>query len=235
MSDEANRILLGLGLTMVSVLIGVMLFSVIQYSSNIGFYNMFQVPQPEQYGSSVAFSSIMLFASSFILSIALLALLTQGAMIKAAKKLVAGYVALATALFFSLGVGGVMMGLLISLVSLVVLYQFALKDVIHRAPVTGLEEDVGSEGTVVDEVDEGDSGRVKVGDVIWWATSSDGSIIDKGEKVRIERASGDKMILTVKKIPSRRTGASGQRKCPYCGASNPRDGTYCSNCGSSLK
>jgi membrane protein implicated in regulation of membrane protease activity len=220
---------------MVSVLIGVMLFSVIQYSSNIGFYNMFQVPQPEQYGSSVAFSSIMLFASSFILSIALLALLTQGAMIKAAKKLVAGYVALATALFFSLGVGGVMMGLLISLVSLVVLYQFALKDVIHRAPVTGLEEDVGSEGTVVDEVDEGDSGRVKVGDVIWWATSSDGSIIDKGEKVRIERASGDKMILTVKKIPSRRTGASAQRKCPYCGASSPRDSTYCSNCGSSLK
>nr|MDO8135932.1 NfeD family protein [Candidatus Njordarchaeum guaymaensis] len=233
MSDETSRILLGFGLIIVSVLIGVMLFSVIQYGSNIGFYNVFQAPSLEQYGSTTAFASIMLFASCFVLSIALLALLTQGAMIKAAKKLVAGYFALAVALFFAMGVGGVMIGLLISLISLMLLYQFALKNVIHRIPASGIEENVGSEGTVVDEIDE-DNGRVKVGDVIWWATSSDGSVIEKGEKVRVERVSGDNLIMVVKKVSSRRPGTAGQRKCPYCGGRGPKDATYCPNCGSSF-
>nr|MDO8097558.1 NfeD family protein [Candidatus Njordarchaeota archaeon] len=234
MSDETGGILLGFGLIIVGVLIGAMLFSAFQYGSTIGFYNLFQAPQLEQYGSATAFTSIMLFASCFILSIALLALLTHGAMIKAAKKLVAGYFALAVALFFAMGVGGVMIGLLISLITLMLLYQFALKNIIHRIPATGIEENVGSEGTVVDEVDDEDKGRVKVGDVIWWATSSDGSVIEKGARVQVQRVIGDKMTFVVKKLPPRRVAALGQRKCPYCGGSSPRDAIYCPNCGASL-
>jgi membrane protein implicated in regulation of membrane protease activity len=155
-------------------------------------------------------------------------------MIKAAKKFVAGYFALAVVLFVALGVGGVMIGMLVSLLSLMLLYQFALKNVLHRIPAAGIEENVGSEGTVIDEVDEDTDGRVKVGDVIWWAKSSDGSAIAKGDRVVVQKVEGDNLILVVKRIPSRRRGIVRERKCPHCGASIPGDAVYCTNCGASL-
>jgi membrane protein implicated in regulation of membrane protease activity len=225
---------LGFAMVVVMVLLSIMLFSVVEYALNVGFYNLFQAFQLGPYVGASAFASIMLFLSCFILSIALLTLLTHGAMIKAAKKFVAGYFALAFVLFLAMGVGGVMIGMLVSLLSLMLLYQFALKNVIHRIPAAGIEENVGSEGTVIDEVDDSGDGRVKVGDVIWWAKSSDGSVIRKGEKVLVQRAKGDNLILVVKKVTSGRTGKVTERKCPHCGASVQGDAVYCTNCGASL-
>lgn len=127
-----------------------------------------------------------------------------------------------------------MIALIIALVSLLLLWQFALRNVMFRTPVSGSEEIIGSEGTVVDPVtDEEDSGRVRVGDTIWWAVSADGSIIEKGEKVRVENASSKDLVLKVRKISPSRARASGRRRCPYCGTSVPADATFCPNCGCS--
>jgi membrane protein implicated in regulation of membrane protease activity len=177
----------------------------------------------------------MLFLTLFVLSIAVLALLTHGAIIKAAKKFVPGYALIAIILFFVTGIGGVMVALIVALTSLLLLWQFALRNVMFRAPLSGPEEIIGSEGTVVDPVtDEEDEGRVKVGDSIWWAVSADGSIIEKGEKIRVDDASSKNLILKVRRATQSRARAPARRRCPQCGASVQADATFCTSCGSAL-
>jgi membrane protein implicated in regulation of membrane protease activity len=229
----------GLVLGLVVVFILVMLYALEQYIAAEGVQNAFQLfPFGHVSGVYVTlqdFENIMLFLTLFVLSIAFLALLTHGAIIKAAKKFVPAYVALAVFLFFATGIGGAMVALIVALVSLLLLWQFALRNVMFRAPLSGPEEIIGSEGTVVDPVtDEEDEGRVKVGDSIWWAVSADGSIIEKGEKVRVDDASGKNLILKVRRLPQSRTRGPTRRRCPHCGASVQADATFCTNCGSAL-
>jgi membrane protein implicated in regulation of membrane protease activity len=154
-------------------------------------------------------------------------------MIKAAKKFAAAYVVFGVVLFVSIGVAGVMIALILTLVSLMLLWQFALKNVVFRTPVAGPEENTGTEGTVVDTIDDDEKGRVRLGDTIWWAVSSDGAIIEKGERVRVEGTSSGKLTVKVHRIQTRRKGP--QRRCPYCGASAPSEADFCPNCGRSLK
>jgi membrane protein implicated in regulation of membrane protease activity len=238
MSKDNRLLITGFVLGAVVVFILVMLYTLVQYTSSAGFHNAFELfPSPPAiYISAEAFANIMLFATMFVLSIAVLALITHGAIIKAAKKFVPGYVVLALVLFFATGIAGVMIALTFALVSLLLLWQFALRNVMFRSPASGPEEIIGSEGTVVDPVtDEEDSGRVKVGDSIWWAVSSDGSLIEKGEKVTVENATSKDLVLKVRRISSGRARASGRRRCPNCGTSVPPDATFCPNCGSTLE
>jgi membrane protein implicated in regulation of membrane protease activity len=220
-----------------SILLFIMLFTLLQYAASVGFHNLFEalpaVPVAAFF-SSQAFTNILIFASAFTLTIGLLALLTHGAMIKAAKKFVAAYVALGVVLFVTMGVAGVMIALVLTLISLMLLWQFALKNVVFRTPVAGPEENTGSEGTVVDTIDDEENGRVRVGDTIWWAVSSDGSIIEKGEKVRVEGTSSDKLTVKVRRMQGRRK-AQPQRRCRYCGASAPAEADFCPNCGRSMR
>jgi membrane protein implicated in regulation of membrane protease activity len=218
----------------IGVLLFVMLFSMLQYVLSVGFHGITQVlPSAPSGGwiSSQALANILVFASAFVLTIGLFALLTHGAMIKAAKKFLAPYVLFGVLLFVAMGVAGVMVALVLSLISLILLWQFALKNVVFRTPVSGPEEDLGSEGTVVDTINGEENGRVKVGDTIWWAISSDGSIIEKGERIRVEGTSRDKLTVKVGRIPERKTRARPTRKCPHCGASVPAEATFCTHCG----
>jgi membrane protein implicated in regulation of membrane protease activity len=229
----------GFVLGLVVVFILVMLYALSQYISAEGVQNAFQLfPFGHISGVYITlqdFENIMLFLTLFVLSIAFLALLTHGAIIKAAKKFIPAYVAMGVFLFFATGIGGAMVALVVALVSLLLLWQFALRNVMFRAPLSGPEEIIGSEGTVVDPVtDEEDEGRVKVGDSIWWAVSTDGSIIEKGEKVRVDDASGKNLILKVRRMPQSRARAPARRRCPHCGASVQADATFCTNCGSAL-
>lgn len=238
MADKENRLLLkGFILGAVVVLVIMMLFGMLLYSSTVGFHSLMEVLPAstlEQYGSTQAFTSAMLFIIAFVLSIGLLTLLTHGAMIKAAKKFIPGYAVLAVALFAAFGVAGIMVALAATLFLLVILYQFALKNVIFRTPASGPEEDIGSEGVVVERIDEDNAGRVKVGDTIWWARSSNGSLIEKGEKVRVDRVSGKKLVISVMGIPSKKSKSLAQRRCPSCGAVYPPGAVYCPECGSPL-
>lgn len=238
MSKKNRQMLSGFVLGLVVVFILVMIYALSQYISREGFQNAFQFSLGHSSGFYITaedFENIMLFLTLFVLSIGVLALLTHGAIIKAAKKFVPGYVALAVILFFSTGIGGAMVALIIALISLLLLWQFALRNIMFRSPLSGPEEIIGSEGTVVDPVtDEEDTGRVKVGDSIWWAVSADGSIIEKGERVRVENASGKNLVLQVRRIPQGRARVPAQRRCPHCGKTVPLDATFCTNCGSAL-
>ncbi|WXG44617.1 MAG: NfeD family protein [Promethearchaeati archaeon SRVP18_Atabeyarchaeia-1] len=221
----------------ISVLLFMMLLTLIQYVASVGFHSIFEtLPNEtiEAFFSSQAFANIILFAIAFTLMIGVLALLTHGAMIKAAKKFVAAYVAFGVLLFVAMGIAGVMIALVLTLISLMLLWQFALKNVVFRTPVAGAEENTGSEGVVVDTIDDEQNGRARVGDTIWWAVSSDGSIIEKGERVRVESTSSDKLTVKVRRIQGRRSKGP-QRRCPYCGASSPAEADFCPNCGRSLK
>jgi len=236
----ANKsLLMALIMAVLGILVFVMLFTLLQYASSSGFHSILEslpsIPTGDFF-SSGTFASIMLFASAFVVTIGVLALLTHGAIIKAAKKFVAAYVAVGVILFVAMGVAGMMIALVTALITLMVLWQFALKNVMFRTPASGPEENIGSEGTVVDDVDdEGENGRVRVGDTIWWAVSSDGSIIEKGEKVRVEGSGNDKLTLRVRRAPAKGIRQSPKRRCPYCGQSIPREATFCPVCGKAIQ
>jgi membrane protein implicated in regulation of membrane protease activity len=217
------------------ILLFMMLFTLIQYATSVGFHSLFETFPTITIGGLIdtqLLASILLFASAFTLMIGLLALITHGAMIKAAKKFVAAYVAFAVVLFVSMGVAGMMIALVLTLASLMLLWQFALRNVVFRTPVAGPEENIGSEGTVVDTIDDEENGRVRLGDTIWWAVSSDGSIIEKGERVRVDSSGSNKLTVKVHRLSARRKGP--QRRCPYCGVSAPSEADFCPNCGRSL-
>jgi membrane protein implicated in regulation of membrane protease activity len=237
MSKKNRQMRIGFIMGLVVVFILVMIYALFQYVASEGLQNAFQF-LPGSSGITITladFDNIMLFLTLFVLSIAVLALLTHGAIIKAAKKFIPAYVLLVVVLFFATGIGGAMVALIVSLSSLMVLWQFALRNVMFRAPVSGPEEIIGSEGTVVDPVtDEEDSGRVKVGDSLWWAVSDDGSIIDKGEKICVEDASSKNLVLKVRRLPLGKARAPTRRRCPNCGASVQADATFCTRCGTAL-
>jgi membrane protein implicated in regulation of membrane protease activity len=230
----SKPLVMTIAIGVMGVLLFMMLFTLIQYVISTGFHSLFETfPSITITFDPQLFVNILIFASAFTLMIGLLALLTHGAMIKAAKKFVAAYVAFGVILFISMGLAGVMIALIFTLISLILLWQFALKNVVFRTPVAGPEENIGTEGTVVDTIDDDENGRVKLGDTIWWAVSSDGSIIEKGERVRVESTSSDRLTVKVRRTQTRRKGP--QRRCPYCGFSAPAEADFCPNCGRTLK
>jgi membrane protein implicated in regulation of membrane protease activity len=229
----SRPLVMTIAIAILGLLLFMMLFTFIQYAISAGFHNLFESVSATAVLTTAFLVNMLVFATAFVIMVGLLALLTHGAMIKAAKKFVAAYVAFGVILFVTMGIAGVMIALILTLISLMLLWQFALKNVVFRAPVAGPEENTGSEGTVVDTIDDGEKGRVRLGDTLWWAVSSDGSIIEKGERVQVDSTSSDKLTLKVHGIKTARKGP--QQRCPYCGASAPSEADFCPNCGRSLQ
>jgi membrane protein implicated in regulation of membrane protease activity len=222
-----------IAITILGLLLFMMLFTFVEYAISAGFHGLFEAVSTPNIGfGTQLLANILIFATAFVIMIGLLALITHGAMIKAAKKFVAAYVAFGLILFVTMGIAGVMIALILTLISLMLLWQFALKNVVFRRPVAGPEENIGSEGTVIDTIDADENGRVKLGDTLWWAVSSDGSIIEKGDRVQVDGTSSDKLTIKVHRVKTARKGP--QRRCPYCGASAPSEADFCPNCGRSL-
>jgi membrane protein implicated in regulation of membrane protease activity len=66
-----------------------------------------------------------------------------------------------------------------------------------RAEKTNADRLIGKTAIVTEDIDNlSASGAVVISGVTWTARSSDGSLIDKGQQVKVEKIEGSKLIVT---------------------------------------
>ena len=86
--------------------------------------------------------------------------------------------------------------LAVSAVLLLTLRPFARKLTRGRDYATNVDSNIGKLAVVVEPIDNlRGTGRVMIGPVDWTARSEDGSVIAKGEKVRVLRVEGVKVCV----------------------------------------
>lgn len=86
--------------------------------------------------------------------------------------------------------------LVVSAAMLLGLRPFAKKLTRGRDFATNVDSNIGKAAVVIEPIDNlRGTGRVMIGSVDWTARSEDGSVIDKGEKVRVLRVEGVKVCV----------------------------------------
>ncbi len=84
----------------------------------------------------------------------------------------------------------------VSAVALALTRPLVKKMVNRKAEPTNADMVIGKTGIVTEDIDNlAETGTVKVGGAVWSARSDDGSIIEKGEKVKILEIKGVKLFV----------------------------------------
>jgi membrane protein implicated in regulation of membrane protease activity len=85
--------------------------------------------------------------------------------------------------------------LLASTILLIATRPFIRKFLKNRNVPTNVELDIGKVAVVIEEINNGISGRVRLNGVDWAARSTDNSVINVGENVTVEQIDGAKLIV----------------------------------------
>ena len=86
----------------------------------------------------------------------------------------------------------------VSLLAMVVIRPIAKKHWQPTIQKTNVESILGSEGLVIEAIDNiRGTGQVKIGGIVWTARSEDGSPIEEGALVNVDRVEGVKVLVSL--------------------------------------
>lgn len=106
---------------------------------------------------------------------------------------------LAAAIAAGLGAGvylQIVIFIAVSVGLVLMLRPLAKKRIISGSEPTNLDSLIGRKEIVIEEIDNIEkTGRIRINDVEWRASSEDGSVINKGSLVEVVRIAGTKLIV----------------------------------------
>lgn len=89
----------------------------------------------------------------------------------------------------------------VSIVLLLALRPLAKKYFTPRLTKTNVDAVIGSEGMVIERIDNvTSSGRVKLAHMEWAARSTDGNVLEAGTRIRVDKIEGVKVFVTALEV-----------------------------------